>query len=118
MKIRYWITAGLWIVILVLPKTWAVQPRPQPAHAGYDKRRVAVAAPDAAELQAEAALRSRVDGLKISRDTILGTPKLVSATRGFLTGAEGKGKALSSSPSLVAGTIATMKLADRFRELR
>ena len=42
--------------------------------------------------QAEANLKARVPGLKISRDGMLGTPRWVSSSRGFLTEAGGAGK--------------------------
>src|ERR1051326_4881271 len=93
MKIRYWITAGLWIITLGSFSVCTAPPPKRSSPPNYGKRSGAVTVdPDADQQAAEATLKSRVDGLKISRDTILGTPRLISASRGFLTGVGGRGK--------------------------
>lgn len=70
----------------------------EPLH-NFDKRKLApvpaLAAPDAAKANASAALQSRVPGVKISTDKVLGTPRMVSAREGFLTGSHGLGGAVS-----------------------
>src|SRR6185369_6651166 len=68
-----------------------------PAHEqlpNYDVREQPLAivarAQTPARQNAEALLRSKVPALLLSTDSVLGTPRLVSARKGFLTGAEGE----------------------------
>lgn len=72
--------------------------RPLP---NYDKRKEStVAAAALANPQQAAAvsqLDSRLNGLRLSRHAQLGTPRFLSARRGFLTGSGGVGKGLSQS---------------------
>ncbi|HEX8281254.1 MAG TPA: M36 family metallopeptidase, partial [Chthoniobacterales bacterium] len=56
-------------------------------------------------------LRSRVETAVIDADPILGTPKFIRATRGFLTGRDGEGVAVS------AQTAATLSPADPNRAI-
>src|ERR1051325_1641280 len=60
-------------------------------------RKVRAASLGSAQEQAIATLRNAIPDVQVSRDTILGTPTFVSATRGFLTGPDGKGKGLSEA---------------------
>ncbi len=67
----------------------------------FDKRkqvaRPALTVADPAKANARAILQSRVADLKISTDSVLGTPRLLTARRGFLTGPHGQGGAISQS---------------------
>ena len=58
----------------------------------FDRREPA--GPDlaaAAREQAAARIKAAVPGVKIERDALLGTPKIISSTRGFLSGPDGAG---------------------------
>lgn len=65
--------------------------------ANYDKRNAdsGTVAVTPTQLAAESALKASVPGLRLSRDKVLGTPRLVAASEGFLSGPGGQGKALS-----------------------
>jgi hypothetical protein len=103
MKIRFWVPTILWIVAVYSPNVWGILPPNRTTLPNYDKRLTAApAAADASQQQAESVLRARVKDVRISRDAILGTPKLVAASRGFLTGPGASGRALSSSPGIAA----------------
>src|SRR6266496_1967452 len=93
---RIAITAGL--IALGLANAWAVVPPAQPSLPNIDKRTALTAAaqPNAVAQQAETALRARVPDLLLSRDRLLGTPRWVSASHGFLSGPGGAGKALAA----------------------
>ncbi len=72
----------------------------------YDKRAAAAAgtaalAPNPAQAQETTLLKARVPDLQISYDKMLGTVRLVSSARGFLTGPDGLGKGVNR-PSLEA----------------
>src|SRR5205814_6556233 len=57
------------------------------------------------QLDAEAALKASMPDLHVSLDKVLGTPRLVAASRGFLTGPGGRSLGLSSRLGLaVAAT--------------
>src|SRR5437667_3315038 len=97
MKMRLLIVASFGLLAFQLPTASAFQPPQRAPLSNYDKRLATatpVAEPDADAQQAEAALKARLPALRVARDRILGTPRLVTATRGFLTGPGGKGKAL------------------------
>jgi hypothetical protein len=117
MKIRFLIAACFALLLGLPADSRAVLPPRQPALPNFDKRVEAIqqnaGAPAqqqplalqnqssalstealALQAKAEADLKSHVQGLKIERDPILGMPKFISATRGFLTGPEGKGGGL------------------------
>jgi len=99
---RIAITAGL--IALGLANAWAVVPPAQPSLPNIDKRTALTAAaqPNAVAQQAETALRARVPDLLLSRDRLLGTPRWVSASHGFLSGPGGAGKALAASPGFAS----------------
>ncbi|MEO8428937.1 MAG: M36 family metallopeptidase, partial [Verrucomicrobiota bacterium] len=127
MKNRFLIAAVFGFLVGLPADSRAFLPPRQPALPNFDKRVEAIqqnggAQPQhpppavqnqssvsteslALQAKAEADLKSRVQGLKIERDPILGMPKFISATRGFLTGPEGKGAALT--PQAVDSTPAT-----------
>lgn len=52
---------------------------------------------DAARGQARARIKAAVPGVKIERDTLLGSPKIISSTRGFLSGPDGAGGGVSKA---------------------
>src|SRR5205807_3032460 len=101
MKIPLFKASCMLFALTCLPQVWAVLPAANPSLPNIDKRRqampLAVPAPDAARAKAKAVLESRVPELKISTDKVLGTPRLLSARRGYLTGPNGQGGALSKS---------------------
>lgn len=82
-----------------LPQAWAVLPTSHQPLPNYDKRKqapvAAIAAPNAAKANARSVLQSRVPDLQLTADKVLGTPRLVSAQRGYLTGPQGRGGAIS-----------------------
>ena len=66
----------------------------------YDQRRIAhgsTATVSAAQQQALTALKSSVSDLRFNVDPILGTPSQIGSTRGFLTGPDGLGGAVSGA---------------------
>ncbi|MBI3415833.1 MAG: M36 family metallopeptidase [Verrucomicrobia bacterium] len=117
MKIRF-LTAACSALLAALPlASFGVLPPQQPALANFDKRldanranggaagqpagpvlqnNIPALSEETLALQNQAAvkLKSRLPGVKIERDGILGMPRLVSAPRGFLTGAQGKGRSV------------------------
>ena len=98
MKTRFLMVAGLGLVFCQLPgASGAVSPA-KLALPNYDKRTQTPLATQLAaspqQKQAAALLKNRVPGLNLSEDKILGTPRLVSTARGFLTGPGGEGKGL------------------------
>jgi len=98
MKIRFLIIASLGLVFGQSPDASGFISPAKPALPNYDKRAeatsVAAVAASPEQERAAALLKSRVPNLRISKDQILGTPRLVSASRGFLTGPNGEGKGL------------------------
>src|SRR2546421_3921237 len=100
MKIRFLFLAGIVWTAFQFENARGVLPPARPSLPNFDRRNAAAVAPapDANAQQAEAVLKSRVRGLNILRDRILGTPRLVTAARGFLTGPGGGGKALVTAP--------------------
>lgn len=97
MKIRFIIATCFGLAACQSPNAWSFQTPAQAELPNYDKRADAVAAPTANERQAAAELKARVPGVKIERDKILGVPRLISAQRGFLSGVNGKGRAVNSA---------------------
>lgn len=101
MKTLLLITAALFLQFPAAssaPSAWN-EPLPH-----YDKRTItpsksALRYPSITS-QAEAALVDRVPEARVSRDRVLGTPRLVTATRGFLTGPQGEGSAISRNSLL------------------
>ena len=104
MKIRMLIVTGIGLIAFHLPNAWGVLPPKQAALPNFDKRNVTAQAvsPDAGQQEAEALLKNRVPGLQITRDRILGTPRLITAVDGFLSGPGGRGKALQVSAGFAA----------------
>src|SRR2546425_956704 len=74
----------------------------EPAHetpANFDRRQPrANPAPSPERAAALAQLRERLPQLQIDFDEIRGTPKRIAAADGFLSGANGQGRALASRP--------------------
>jgi len=101
MKIRFVLLASLSLAMLQAVDALAVGRRPDSPLPNYDRRQgvrsKAVAAPAGAQMEAEIALKAQVPGAQISRDRILGTPRMINAARGFLTGPAGEGGGVSKS---------------------
>ena len=102
MNIRLLIGVGLGLVAVLSPNALAFQTSHDSRLPNYDARKAtgdslagANAQPNLLQSQAGAALSARVPGLRLSQDGLLGTPRLVSASRGFLTAAGGAGGGLS-----------------------
>ncbi|HNU50064.1 MAG TPA: M36 family metallopeptidase [Verrucomicrobiota bacterium] len=75
---------------------------------------VSLSAAPAGGVQAQAAalLQQRLPTAAVDRDPLLGTPRMVRATRGFLTGPAGRGAALSSE------VLSAFPAEDRHRVLK
>lgn len=101
MKIWFSLAAGLGLLTGVTIEALAFQAPDQPPLPNYDKRavnRIAAAAPaNPQQGAAVSQLAAQVDGLRLSWQQPLGTPRFLSARRGFLTGAGGVGGALSQA---------------------
>src|ERR1041384_737872 len=78
-----------------LPVARGFQTPTEPALPNYDARAATAAAPDAQQESAASALKARVPRAQFDRDRLLGVPRLVTASRGFLTGPDGRGKGVS-----------------------
>ncbi len=79
------------------PNAFGFQEPSRPQLPNFDKR-PRQAAPLPGEKQAATTqLAARVPGLAVHFDEVLGTPALISSPRGFLTGPQGMGKAVSAS---------------------
>ena len=110
MKIRFLIAACSALLAALPLDSFGILPPQQPALGNFDRRidalrqdpgvadlpggpvlqiKLAALSPETLALQNQAAAKLilRVPGVKIERDVILGMPRLVSAPRGFLTGA-------------------------------
>jgi hypothetical protein len=106
------------VVVIGMAGLWSTGVRAmmepaRPPLANYDKRLEAAPSPLvvtaktaaggaattglAADASAVSALQARVPTARIARDGVLGRPKWISASRGFLTGPDGRGKAVSDS---------------------
>src|SRR6476660_8498048 len=92
-------TIGCLLSLCCLYQAWAILPTANESLPNYDKRKQAaralVTAPNYAKANARAVLQARVPDIKFSSDNVLGTPRLISAQRGFLTGPQGHGGAVS-----------------------
>src|SRR5439155_14782333 len=99
MNIRFFIAANVGLIFFQLTEAWGFLPPGRSPLPNFDKRQVAsvTARPDAGAQQAEAALKARIPELRVSRDAILGTPRLVSTSHGFLTGPGGSGIGFASA---------------------
>ncbi len=104
MKTRFAVAVAVGLVGFHVSGAAGFQPSGTGPLTNYDRRvellRQAPAAPVTAgptQEQAEARLKSLIPDAKVTRDTILGTPSFITATRGFLTGPGGKDKALSET---------------------
>lgn len=99
MKTAFFKAGSIALAFSCLSQTWAVLPPANQPLPNFDKRkqvaRPAVTVADPAKANARAVLQSRVPGLKLSTDGVLGTPRLLTARRGFLTGPDGQGGAIS-----------------------
>jgi hypothetical protein len=82
-------------------QTSAVLPPANQPLPNFDKRtqvaRPAVTVANPAKPNDRTLLQSRVPSLKLSTDNVLGTPRLLTARRGFLTGPQGQGGAISQA---------------------
>src|SRR6516225_7985144 len=92
-------TTSALLLLCCLYQAWAVLPASNEPLPNYDKRKLAphalAAAANSPKANARALLQSRVPDIKFSSDNFLGTPRLISSQRGFLTGAHGIGGAVS-----------------------
>src|SRR5258707_15436688 len=81
------------LALSCVSQTWAVLPPANQPLPNFDKRTQVALPPltvaDPAKANARATLQSRAPRLKVSRDNVLGTPRLLTARRGFLTGPHG-----------------------------
>jgi hypothetical protein len=57
---------------------------------------------NAAKANAASVIRNRVKDVRIDTDEILGSPKFVASTRGYLIGANGRGTAVSAATTASA----------------
>ena len=93
MKTAFFKAGYLALAFSCVSQTWAVLPPANQPLPNFDKRtqvaRPAVTVAEPAKANARAVLQSRVPGLKLSTDAVLGTPRMLTARRGFLTGPEG-----------------------------
>jgi len=101
MKIRFSLALALSLLAGQISVTLASQPSQSPL-ANYDKRKgsSATALSALANPQRDAAvsaLENQVGPIQLSRHEFLGTPRFLSASRGFLTGKGGEGKGLSQA---------------------
>jgi fungalysin metallopeptidase (M36)/List-Bact-rpt repeat protein/fungalysin/thermolysin propeptide len=101
MKTQFFKAGCMLFALACLSQARAVLPASHQPLPNYDKRKQAavpaIAVPNTAQAQAGSLLQSRVPELTLTTDRILGTPRLVSAKRGFLTGPRGQGGAISQS---------------------
>ena len=80
------------ILLAVAPSASGFKKPELPELPNFDRREPA--GPDvaaAAREQAAARIKAAVPGVKIERDGLLGTPKIISSPRGFLSGPDGAG---------------------------
>ena len=108
-KVRAVATA---VLILCAWNIWAFKAAERKALPDLDHRQTRADARKALPLEKTTALRnlqSVVPGAKVEFDPLTGSPKLVTASGGFLTGRDGKGAAVSAS------TLAGFGLADSHR---
>jgi hypothetical protein len=95
---------------------WAFVAPAQDHLPNYDVRDQAIAtvarAQSPVRLNAESLLRARIPTLQLHTDSLLGTPRLLSAQKGFLTGPGGVGNGLS------ADALASIPQADPNRTLK
>ena len=95
-------TGALLTLLALVLAARAVDEPERPPLPNLDQRDLAAAkAPPAqAEPLVQAAavsrLQARVPGAKVERDALLGTPKFICSTTGFLTGPNGEGKGVSA----------------------
>src|SRR5262245_32114662 len=98
MKNSLFKTSCALLALSYLPLTWAVLPSTDGPLSNYDKRYTTpqplVATTSAARENARSLLSSRIPNIKIATDRFLGTPRWISAPRGFLTGPLGEGGAV------------------------
>src|SRR5688572_27215025 len=86
---------------LMMSQAWdanAIQQPEQPPLPNYDQRKqqpTVAAASSSAQDDAAIALQARVPTVRVVRHGVLGTPRVLSAQRGFLTGVGGRGKGLN-----------------------
>jgi len=100
------------ILLLCTGNIWAFKATERKALPDLDHRHARADARKALPVEKTTALRnlqSRVPGAKVEFDLLTGSPKLVTASGGFLTGRDGKGAAVSAS------TLAGFGLADSHR---
>lgn len=104
MKIRFLVTAALAFSMGHAPAVFGVTGGQSGMLANYDARESmpvkAALSPKPGQRAAEAALKQLVPGLEVSRNTLIGTPRFISARNGFLTGPQGTGRALSEKSLL------------------
>jgi hypothetical protein len=99
MKTPFFKTICAVAVVSCLWQARAVLPTSNKPLPNYDKRKLAPQAQTLAsnpeKAKARTLLESRVPDIKIATDNVLGTPRLITAPRGFLTGHHGQGGAVS-----------------------
>ncbi len=112
MKCRRWMLFAL-AAFSVLPVLRAVDSE-QDALPNFDKRLEARAAKTmlTADPKAVARMRAQVPDVQCDVDAITGSPALITARRGFLSGADGKGR------SIPAAALAKVPASDRHRAVK
>ncbi len=86
--------AGVWCLVLVVCFSARALLPPDPAPLpDVDKR--AAAAPSPEREQGRRRLKSQLPSAQVEFDALLGAPKFIRASDGFLTGANGEGRAVS-----------------------
>jgi hypothetical protein len=98
MKMRLTLFATLGLVGIHAWNASAVQQPEQPPLPNYDKRKLQTTVTAAASTVQEDAilsLQTRVPSARVVRHATMGTPRVLSAQRGFLTGVGGRGKGLN-----------------------
>ena len=97
-RLHAWSLAGVLVasVVGLAPNAGALLTPKQEQLRNFDLRRPQNGGTpsSATQVAAVARLRSQLPGVRVSFDPLLGTPRLVSADNGFLTGAEGEGNAV------------------------
>ncbi|HEY6167430.1 MAG TPA: hypothetical protein VI454_05285, partial [Verrucomicrobiae bacterium] len=87
------------LLFVSMPAAWAFRHADHEELPNFEKRVPAAptAAESAAKENAAAELGRRVAGVKVHTDSILGVPRWVGSTEGFLSGPKGMGKGISAA---------------------
>ena len=86
-----------------MPPIWSFQPPDSAPLPQFDRRNARAAEPGPAAERALAKLRERIPGLEVAFDDVVGSPKSISVPNGFLSGPDGRGKAISEATANAVG---------------